>query len=232
MDNCFGRMRTGGKLSPKLQEDGFIIIPGPFRSGELPRISATYDAAVSFALPEDIHVGGSTTRVNGFADPKHNLEALYTHQPLLEAASNIIGEPFKLSSMHARTLHPHSQKQRLHIDFKPDEDRFPLAGFVFMVDEFRDDNGATRFAPGSHRWSLAPDELTDDTLEDHESKSQPALGQAGSLIVFSGSTWHGHAANLTNEPRRSIQGAFIPRNGHSGFDFRSRGKPPDLGSYG
>jgi ectoine hydroxylase-related dioxygenase (phytanoyl-CoA dioxygenase family) len=38
-----------------------------------------------------------------------------------------------------------------------------------------------------------------------------ACGAAGSLIVFDGSTWHGHGANATAGWRHSVQGAFIPR---------------------
>lgn len=30
---------------------------------------------------------------------------------------------------------------------------WPLVGFILMIDEFRPDNGATRFVPGSHRWA-------------------------------------------------------------------------------
>jgi ectoine hydroxylase-related dioxygenase (phytanoyl-CoA dioxygenase family) len=52
-----------------------------------------------------------------------------------------------------------------------------------------------------------------------------ARGPAGSLIVFNGSTWHGHAANTSNEPRRSLQGAFIPREGRATTDCSGRMRP-------
>jgi hypothetical protein len=48
---------------------------------------------------------------------------------------------------------------------------------------------------------------------------------AGSLIVFNGSTWHGHTANTSTRPRRSLQGAFIPRDGRPGTDFAARMRP-------
>jgi len=35
--------------------------------------------------------------------------------------------------------------------------------------------------------------------------------------MYNGSVWHGHSANLTGEPRRSIQGAYIRRDAESGF---------------
>ena len=46
-----------------------------------------------------------------------------------------------------------------------------------------------------------------------------ACGDPGSLVVFNGSTWHGHSANASTPERRSIQGAFIPRDGRSATDF-------------
>jgi ectoine hydroxylase-related dioxygenase (phytanoyl-CoA dioxygenase family) len=52
-----------------------------------------------------------------------------------------------------------------------------------------------------------------------------ACGAAGSLLVFNGSTWHGHTANTSNRPRRSIQGAFIPREGRAATDFAARMQP-------
>ncbi|HEU0300180.1 MAG TPA: hypothetical protein VFR37_12015, partial [Longimicrobium sp.] len=47
----------------------------------------------------------------------------------------------------------------------------------------------------------------------------------GSLLVFDGSTWHGHTANTSSGPRRSLQGAFIPRDGRAATDFAARMQP-------
>jgi ectoine hydroxylase-related dioxygenase (phytanoyl-CoA dioxygenase family) len=149
-------------------------------------------------------------------------DEFYIYQPLLQACCQVIGQPFKLSTMHARNLHSNSQAQELHIDFKPGEERFPLVSFIVMVDEFCDDNGATRFVPGSHKWSAISDKLTADALADYENQTVRACGQAGSMIIFSGSVWHGFSANTTPSPRRSIQGAFIPRNAQAATDFSFR----------
>jgi ectoine hydroxylase-related dioxygenase (phytanoyl-CoA dioxygenase family) len=226
MEDWFSLIKMGFELSTdsleELQEVGFVVIPGPFESRDLPQIAAIYDSVLESASAVDKKIGSSTTRVNDFVNRDSDFDPLYIHQPLLDASRHIIGKPFKLSSMHARTLRPNSQAQGLHIDFKPHEERFPLAGFILMVDEFRDDNGATGFVPGSHKWSVSPNELTSDALADYQNQIRTARGQAGSMIVFNGSVWHGHTANLTGSPRRSIQGAYIPRDAQSGTDFKSR----------
>lgn len=226
MDEWFSIINAGGELSAdaarELRDVGFVVIPGPVAPEELAQLAAVYDSVVASASSDDIKIGSQTTRVNDFVNRGPDFDVLYIHQPLLEACSLIIGQPFKLSSLHARTLRPKSQAQKLHVDFKLNEERFPLAGFIFMVDEFRNDNGATRFVPGSHKWSVTPKDLTNDVLTDYENQTQLACGRAGSLIVFDGSVWHGHMANLTDTLRRSIQGAFIPREAQSAIDFKSR----------
>jgi Protein involved in biosynthesis of mitomycin antibiotics/polyketide fumonisin len=88
-----------------------------------------------------------------------------------------------------------------------------------MVDEFVPENGATRFLPGSQG---IPD--ASGMLE----ASVPACGPAGSMIIYNGSVWHEHGPNLTDTPRRSIQGAFIRRTERAALDWRSRMRPEVL----
>jgi len=114
--------------------------------------------------------------------------------------------------------------QDLHVDVRRDSADWPLLGFILMVDEFRPDNGATRFVPGSHRWPNAPTDSISDLRAEHAGQVL-ACGRAGSLLIFNGSAWHGHAANTSRDPRRSIQGAFIPRDGRAGTDFAAGMQP-------
>jgi len=96
-----------------------------------------------------------------------------------------------------------------------------MVGFIFMVDEFRCDNGPTRFVPGSHEWSNVPGDLVKDPTADYDGQVQ-ACGPAGSMAVYNGSVWHGHAANSTDKPRRSIQGSYIRREAQSGINLPAR----------
>jgi ectoine hydroxylase-related dioxygenase (phytanoyl-CoA dioxygenase family) len=125
--------------------------------------------------------------------------------------------------MHARTLEPGAPAQSLHVDVKHQADGWPLVGFIVMVDEFRADNGATRFVRGSHLWPREPDELMTDATGEYEEVL--ACGPAGSVIIFNGSVWHGHTANQSARHRRSIQGAFIPREARAAINQASRMRP-------
>jgi hypothetical protein len=205
-----------------LEEGGFVVIPGPLVLHELLALADAYDAEVAAATGEDIHVGSTSTRVSDFVNRGPLFDSLYTYPPLLHAAAATVGGPFKLSSLHARTLRPGATVLDLHVDVERESADWPLLGFIFMVDAFTAGNGATRFVPGSHRWPRSP--LPRDRQE-HSARLVSACGPAGSLLVFNGSTWHGQGINSSERPRRSLQGAFIPRSGRAGTNFLARMTP-------
>jgi hypothetical protein len=205
----------------ELQERGFIMIPGPEPSERLDRFANAYDAAVDGAHSDDIRIGSASTKVADFVNRGAEFDRLYVFPPLLAACCLVIGRPFKLSSLQARTLRAHTPAQELHVDVPRASADWPLVGFIFMVDEFRPDNGATRFVPGSHRWVNTPEDAASYLRADCPGQVV-ACGKAGSLLVFNGSTWHGHTSNVSSHPRRSLQGAFIPQRGRSATDFAAR----------
>lgn len=228
MVDWFGTLAAQGELpmdaASDLEERGFIVLPGPVLSDRIERLAHTYTTAVASATDDDIKVGSTSTRVIDFVNRGVEFDDLYVFPPLLAACCHVIGQPFKLSSLHARTLRPRTPSQELHVDVQRNSADWPLLGFILMVDEFRPDNGATRFVPGSHRWLGTPADTMADLRAEHD-RQVLACGVAGSLLVFNGSTWHGHTANASNGPRRSLQGAFIPRAGCAGTDFGSRMQP-------
>lgn len=201
----------------ELRETGFTVMAGPVAQDEFARIGAAYDSAVLAAHPNDVHAGSTTTRVNDFVNRGPDFDQFYVYPPVLAACCSVIGQPFKLSTLHARTVEPYRPAQALHVDFKGDADGWPMVGFIIMVDDFRIENGATRFVPGSHLWSHSPGDLLRDPTADYEGQIA-ACGTAGSMVIYNGSMWHGHGANLTSQPRRSLQGAYIRREAQGWFD--------------
>jgi hypothetical protein len=212
---------TGLPLSAMvaLQESGFVVIEGPFPVDRLHLVADVYDAEVGSAVGDDLRIGSTSTRVVDFVNRGPAFDLLYIYPPLLDAAARIVGRSFKLSSLNARTLRPGSAVLDIHVDVKRDSIDWPLLGFILMIDAFATDNGATRFIPGSHRWGDPP---KDGHIQEYTPQLVSACGPAGSLVVFNGSTWHGQGVNSSNRPRRSLQGAFIPRGGRAGTDFCRR----------
>lgn len=224
MDDWHDAIAAESELPPEAARQlgnlGFVILPGPV----IPGLSEAYDRAVSTANPEDVSAR-SSTRVSDFVNRGPEFDGIYVYGPVLAACCRIIGRPFKLSTMLARTLEPGAPAQPLHVDVQREADGWPLVGFILMVDEFRPENGATRFVAGSHWLACEPD-------GDACHEQVLACGPAGSIILFNGSVWHGHTANRSTGRRRSIQGAFIPREARAAIDQASRIRPETLERIG
>jgi Phytanoyl-CoA dioxygenase (PhyH) len=185
----------------ELLQRGFIVTDGPYSFNEIISVASDYDHSFTVTPDAQIKRGRTSMRWGGLValEPFHRI---YLHPALLSAASERIGGPFKLSSFCARSLLPNVPAAPPHQDVAPGADGYPLVGFIFMVDEFRSENGATRFMAG----------LRDAPRPPADALARDACGPAGSMLIFDGTTWHGHGANRTDKPRRSIQGAFIPQS--------------------
>ncbi|MFL6260554.1 MAG: phytanoyl-CoA dioxygenase family protein [Thermoanaerobaculia bacterium] len=227
VDDWYDVIAADSELPPEAARQlinlGFVVLPGPAIPGGRARLSEAYDQAVAAADPQDVSIR-SSTRVSDFVSRGPEFDGIYVYGPVLAACRRIIGRPFKLSAMLARTLEPGGPEQELHVDVQHQADGWPLVGFILMVDEFHAGNGATRFVPASHWLDHGPD----------GDCGEPALacGPAGSIIIFNGSVWHGHTANRSAGRRRSIQGAFIPREAKAATDQAARIRPETLQRIG
>jgi Phytanoyl-CoA dioxygenase (PhyH) len=234
-DDWFSKIGAGCELpavaAEKLRTEGFVVVRGPVAPERLAQLAVAYDMAMDTGEAPNVKVGRTTTRVYDFVNRSAEFDDLYIYPPLLEACHHVIGAPFKLSSTLGRTLRPHSAAQDLHVDIQPDSEDLPMVGFILMVDEFRPDNGATRFVPGSHLWPDVPEKASHNNQGNYEGQVM-ACGSAGSLIIFNGSIWHGHTANESGEARRSIQGYFVRREARSGIDLSARMRPETLARIG
>ena len=225
MEDHFQQIRSGSRLPHQsvrqLVELGFVVFPGPVSGTSLDELSAAYDEVMAGAAGPDFKIGSTTNRMSDLMSYGSVFHRVYLHPTLLEACSRIIGEPFKLSSFLARTLRPETPAQELHADLVRGSEDGPLLGFILMIDSFREENGATRFVPMSHKWIGLPCDRLSDPRAKYPGEVL-ACGERGKMIIFNGAIWHGHTANVTPGSRRSIQGYFVRRNARSGFDFRNR----------
>jgi hypothetical protein len=225
LDDDFQQIRSCSALPSgsvqQLLKSGFVIIPGPISGGPFERLTAAYDQVMAGASGPDFKVASTTTRMSDLLSYGSVFDDIYIYPPLLEACGHVIGESFKLSSLLARTVRAGVPPQELHTDLARGSEDAPLLGFILMIDSFRHDNGATRFVPTSHNWDDLPSDRLSDTQGEYPGEVL-GCGERGAMIIFNGAVWHGHTANITLGPRRSIQGYFVRRNARSGFDFRGR----------
>jgi hypothetical protein len=214
----------------QLLSRGYVVLPGPSMPSGISRVRSAFDSDVASAEPADVRVS-SSTRVTDFVNRSTEFDALYLYPPLLAACCLVVGRPFKLSNTCARILNPGAPAQELHADVEHGADGWPLVGYIWMIDAFGPENGATRFVTGSHLRRQSPEGACGGVAVD---AGEPALacGTAGSLIVFNGSVWHGYTANRSAHSRRSVQGHFVARDARAAIDYGSRMRPATLARIG
>src|SRR3954468_3646321 len=99
----------------ELAERGFVVLPGPIPAEEMPRLQSAYDSAAESAAAEDVGLGRASTRVTDFVNRGAAFDDVYTWPPALDACRRVIGRPFRLSAMHARTVRAGADAQELHV---------------------------------------------------------------------------------------------------------------------
>jgi hypothetical protein len=204
-----GQRPTELLQAEKLDNKGYVVIPNAVDEAVIDAVSVAYDGLSRPASPARFKQGSSTVRIDDIL----TLDACFTSFLELDwlprLVREIVGPRFVLSSFHGRTLSAKSGAQKLHVDIDVHAPPWQLVGFILMIDPFCAENGATRFVPRSANLSCEPADID----------VEHACGPAGSLIAFNGSTWHGHGANGTNFPRRSLQGAVVRWGTPPAIDF-------------
>ncbi len=77
------------------------------------------------------------------------------------------------------------------------------ANVVYCLNDFSEQNGATRLVPNSHLTGLQPPPGVPCPIP-----TVPAEAPAGAVIVWDGRLWHGTGANRSNGPRLGILATF------------------------
>jgi ectoine hydroxylase-related dioxygenase (phytanoyl-CoA dioxygenase family) len=123
---------------------------------------------------------------------------LLRHPVVRTFARHVLEGDYCLSSHTANIAGPGGVAMALHSDqgYAPRDIAKPLAmNVMWMLNDFTEDNGATRLVPGSHRWTHEPP-------QDESVATVAGVGPAGTALVFDGRVWHGTGANTTADDRR------------------------------
>jgi ectoine hydroxylase-related dioxygenase (phytanoyl-CoA dioxygenase family) len=110
---------------------------------------------------------------------------------------------FILPSFSSGTGTPDVFQNSYHRDFPRHLNGYVASVNVFFaIDEFRADNGATYFVPGTHQQAEIP------APEHCRDRAVPATCPAGSMIVFDSTLWHAAGRNVSGRDRLAINHQF------------------------
>lgn len=107
-----------------------------------------------------------------------------------------------------------SYANRVHRDIRTySGDSRLILNTLLMLDDFTEDNGATKLLSGSH---ILEEKPTDAYFEEH---SEKALGKKGSILFFNSNVWHAGGTNTTTASRTSVTPMYSKPFMKQQFDY-------------
>lgn len=193
-------MPDPAQVTERLLADGYVIVPdalapdalGAAREDMLRVLAGTPTGRNSFE-------GFSTRRVYALFAKTRTFDGPALEPWLLDVLDRVLGH-YQLSAPVGIQIGPGEKAQTLHRD----DSVYPLprphpevvVNSIWPLDDFTEENGATRLVPGSHRWE--PGRVPDGE------PTVSAVMPAGSAMVYLGSLWHGGGENRTGRPRLGV----------------------------
>jgi ectoine hydroxylase-related dioxygenase (phytanoyl-CoA dioxygenase family) len=183
-----------------LEEEGHCIVEGVL-SPEATAAARTSLVDVLAATPggRNDFEGYKTQRVYALFAKTRAFDGPATDPLVLGVLDRVLGH-YQLSAPTGIQIGPGEQAQVLHRDqsIYPLPLSFPdvVLNTMWALDDFTEENGATRVVPGSHRWT--------DRMAGPDDETVPAVMPAGSVMFYVGKIWHGGGANRTDAPRLGV----------------------------
>jgi fumagillin biosynthesis dioxygenase len=200
----------------QLRQEGWVTVPGVFEGKELEGLRVGLDVALDAAradgqilFRDGVDVNDRSVRVLHLLDHHRAFEEMIDHPFVRELVSSVVGDDYLLSSLSANISLPGSESMGLHNDLMavlPEPWLAPYGTNLFIcLDDMDEENGATRYLPGSHRFT------TNDRSGDGDlSRTRPIPATAGSIVAMDGRLWHTSGANRsTDRPRRILIAFYV-----------------------
>jgi len=153
---------------------------------------------------EDDFNGYTTLRVNSVLDISMASGEIVGHRPMMAVLDALLlphCPSYSIGSTTAIEIHPGEGDQVLHRDDTIYPVQIPgvemQVSVMWALNDFTEENGATRTVPGSHLWEGPREPGPDDAV------IQAPMSK-GSALFYLGSVFHGGGANRSDAPRAGL----------------------------
>ena len=189
------------KMLSSLKRDGAIIIKDVVDESFIESLKRETDPYMELTRPgQDEFSGKYTTRTGGLVSRSSKCRELIQNELVLNMCDELLLEHCGRYQLHLTQIirvKPKESKQLIHKDkwaWGNDLNHLePQLNTIWALNEFTSLNGATRIAPGSSNW--------DDKREITEEEIVQAEMKTGSVLIYTGSVFHGAGSNETNTDR-------------------------------
>jgi len=186
-------------IQAELESNGSVVIDGMIDKATLEEIKS--DMVPHLTPGKDKFAGHHTKRAGLVISRSPTVRDLIMHSKVLNLADHVLSHAtsYQLHVAQILAVGPGAEAQMIHRD-QWNFDFFPFpSGFetsfstMWALTDFTAENGATRVVPGSNKLS------NDKKFEERD--TEPAEMKAGSVLFYTGSTYHGAGSNQSDSVR-------------------------------
>ena len=212
------RMNAGAtvdEVADAIDRDGYAIVEHLLKPDEAKAKRAELTRILSETpVGRNDFEGFKTRRIYALFAKTRAFDEPATHPLVLGVLDRVLGPSYQLSAPVGIEISPGETAQVLHTD----DGIYPIAkphqeivlNTMWALDDFTEQNGATRVVPGSHHSAERPPD---------DARIELATMPAGSVMFFTGSVFHGGGANQSDRPRLGtileyVSGWLRPQENH------------------
>jgi ectoine hydroxylase-related dioxygenase (phytanoyl-CoA dioxygenase family) len=153
--------------------------------------------------------GRNTRRTGALIARSATARELVQHPTILGTADIVLSHSptYQINLTQIISVGSGEPAQKIHRDhwtfgdFPFPEGQDVQCSTIWALDDFTDENGATRLVPGSNH--------AGNRINFAQRDSIPAAMNKGSVLVYTGSVYHGGGSNTTTETRRGLNLTYI-----------------------
>ena len=207
-----------GSLIEAFERDGWAVLPDVLSPEQVAEARAALVGAAAASEARGIPTrmdyldpGAQNIRIYDLLEYHPVFVELIAHPVVIAHVAHLLDGDLSISNFSANIALPGSRSMNAHNDQstvmpEPWPTRFTMNA-IWCLDDTYEANGATRYLPGSHRYTCFA-EVPDDPA----SGMVPFEAAAGSVILMDGRLWHTSGANTTESSERALLFAFYARS--------------------